>query len=116
MEERLPLADKSIGTVMTTWTLCSMTDEALALRQMRRVLKPRGLLVFIEHGRAPEKSVAKWQDRLTPFWKKLAGGCHLNRKIEGMITKARFRITDLKTFYQPGPRAMTYTYQGLAEP
>src|SRR5947199_7467648 len=74
-----------------------------------------GCLIFLEHGRAPDRGVVAWQDRLTPFWKRVTGGCHLNRKIDEMITGAGFQITELKAFYLPGPRPMTYTYQGFAQ-
>ena len=114
-EEQLPLADASIDTVVTTWTLCSIADAPKALREMKRVLKTSGRLIFLEHGRAPDPGVADWQERITPLWKNITGGCHLNRKIDDLITTAGFRITELKTFYVRGPRPMTYTYQGAAE-
>jgi ubiquinone/menaquinone biosynthesis C-methylase UbiE len=113
-EEDVPLSDKSIDTVVMTWTLCSIPDPLKALRQMKRVLKPDGRLIFIEHGRAPDSGVAAWQDRLTPVWKRIGGGCHLNRKIDDLLVAAGFQITELKTYYLPGPRPMTYTYQGFA--
>jgi len=114
-EEQLPLANASIDTVVMTWTLCSVPNAAKALQQMKRVLKATGRLIFLEHGRAPDPGVAVWQDRFTPVWKRIGGGCHLNRKIDDLITAAGFRITELKTSYLPGPRPMTYTYQGMAE-
>jgi ubiquinone/menaquinone biosynthesis C-methylase UbiE len=114
-EEQLPLADASIDTVVTTWTLCSIADAPKALREMKRVLKTSGRLIFLEHGRAPDPGVVEWQERITPLWKNITGGCHLNRKIDDLITTAGFRITELKTFYVRGPRPMTYTYQGAAE-
>jgi ubiquinone/menaquinone biosynthesis C-methylase UbiE len=114
-EEQLPLADASIDTVVVTWTLCSIPNVPKALQQMKRVLKRSGRLIFLEHGRAPDPGVAVWQDRLTPFWKPIGGGCHLNRKIDDLIMAAGFRITELKTSYLPGPRPMTYTYQGIAQ-
>jgi ubiquinone/menaquinone biosynthesis C-methylase UbiE len=113
-EQPLPLADASIDTVVVTWSLCSIPNVAQALEQMKRVLKPSGRLIFIEHGRAPDPRVAAWQDRLMPLWKHVGGGCHLNRKIDGLITAAGFRIDELKTGYLRGPRPMTYTYQGFA--
>lgn len=113
-EEPLPLPDQSVDTVVITWTLCSIADPPRALRQMKRVLKPSGRLVFVEHGRAPDSRVAVWQDRLTPVWKRIGGGCHLNRKIDGLLLEAGFAIDELKTIYLPGPRPMTYTYQGFA--
>jgi ubiquinone/menaquinone biosynthesis C-methylase UbiE len=113
-EEPLPLPNESVDTIVMTWTLCSIPNAPKALEQMKRVLKPGGHLIFVEHGRAPDHGVAVWQDRLTPAWKRIGGGCHLNRKVDELITKAGFQITDLRTFYLPGPRPMTYTYQGLA--
>ena len=113
-EEPLPLSDQSVDTVVITWTLCSIADPPRALRQMKRVLKPSGRLIFVEHGRAPDSGVAIWQDRLTPFWKRIGGGCHLNRKIDDLLLEAGFAIDELRTTYLPGPRPMTYTYQGFA--
>lgn len=114
-EEALPLADASIDTVVVTWTLCSIPNVPTALHQMRRVLKTSGRLIFLEHGRAPDPGVVRWQDRLTPVWKHVAGGCHLNRQIDDLIRSAGFEITEMRTDYLPGPRPMTYTYQGLAQ-
>lgn len=114
-EQPLPLAGASIDTVVITWTLCSIPNAPEALQHVKRVLKPSGNLIFLEHGRAPDRRIAGWQDRLTPFWKHIAGGCHLNRKVDELIVGAGFQITDLKTFYLPGPRAMTYMYQGSAQ-
>jgi len=113
-EERIPLPDSSIDTVVMTWSLCSIPNPAAALQQVRRVLKPDGRLIFVEHGRSPDHRVIVWQDRLTPIWKRIGGGCHLNRKIDDVIRAAGFQITHEKNFYLRGPRAMTYTYQGMA--
>jgi ubiquinone/menaquinone biosynthesis C-methylase UbiE len=113
-EEDLPLSDGSIDTVVITWTLCSIADPLRALQQMKRVLRSSGRLIFVEHGRAPDSAVAAWQDRLTPYWKHVGGGCHLNRKIDDLLRAAGFQIVELKTCYLPGPRPMTYTYQGFA--
>ena len=113
-EESLPLSDSSIDTVVVTWTLCSIPNPRKALEQMKRVLKPSGRLIFIEHGWAPDSRVAAWQDRLTPLWKRIGGGCHLNRKVDELLAAAGFQIEELRTCYLPGPRPMTYTYQGLA--
>ena len=114
-EEKLPLADATIDTAILTWTLCSIADPRKALQEVKRVLKASGKLIFIEHGRAPDTGVAKWQDRLTPLWKRIGGGCHLNRKIDEIIKAAGFQIPELTASYIPGPRPMTYTYQGVAE-
>lgn len=113
-EDALPLPDKSMDTVVMTWTLCSISDPQKALNQVRRVLKPDGHLIFIEHGRAPDSGVAAWQDRLNPIWKHIGGGCQLNRKIDELLRHAGFQIDELRTSYLPGPRPMTYTYQGFA--
>lgn len=114
-EERLPLPDASIDTIVITWTLCSIPNPESALQQMRRVVKPGGRLLFIEHGRSCDPGVVAWQDRLTPLWKRIAGGSHLNRKVDELIKAAGFQIMELKTFYLHGPHPMTYTYQGLAQ-
>jgi ubiquinone/menaquinone biosynthesis C-methylase UbiE len=114
-EERLPLPDASIDTAVITWTLCSIPDAAKALQQVNRVLKINGRLIFVEYGHSPDLNVAVWQDRFTPLWKRIGGGCHLNRKIDELISAAGFRIAELKKCYLPGPRPMTYTYQGFAE-
>jgi ubiquinone/menaquinone biosynthesis C-methylase UbiE len=113
-ENTLALADDSVDTVVMTWTLCSISDPPRALAQMKRVLKPNGRMLFIEHGRSPDAGVARWQDRLTPAWKKIGGGCHLNRQIDEILRAAGFAIQELKTGYLSGPRPMTYTYHGLA--
>ena len=114
--ERIPLADRSMDTIVMTWTGCSIPEVGAALGEMRRVLKPGGRLLFVEHGRAPEAGVAHWQDRLDPFWRRLSGGCHLNRKMDDLISNAGFRIDDLETGYIPGPRIMTFFYEGAATP
>jgi len=114
--EAIPLADTSIDTVVTTWTLCSIPNVQLALREMRRVLKPGGRLLFVEHGRAPEENVRWWQDRLTPAWKRLGGGCHLNRAIAALIEDAGFQLERLDTGYMRGPKPMTFMYEGSARP
>jgi ubiquinone/menaquinone biosynthesis C-methylase UbiE len=115
-EEPLPLPNESVDTVVVTWTICSIPNASQALQQMKRVLKPSGRLIFLEHGRSPDNGVVAWQDRLTPMWKRFTGGCHLNRKVDELIAAAGFQITKLKTCYLPGPRPMTYTYQGFARP
>jgi ubiquinone/menaquinone biosynthesis C-methylase UbiE len=114
-EDPLPLADSSVDTVVLTWTLCSIPNAPRALEEMKRVLGAEGRLIFIEHGRAPDATVRTWQDRLTPLWKRITGGCHLNRKIDDLVTEAGFQITELTKSYLPGPRPMTYTYQGFAQ-
>ena len=114
-EESLPLDDQSIDTVVITWTLCSIPDVSKALLQIKRVLKPTGQLIFVEHGLAPEPSVQSWQNRINPIWKPIAGGCNLNRKIDDLITSAGFEMSELQTTYLPGPRPLTFTYRGIAQ-
>jgi ubiquinone/menaquinone biosynthesis C-methylase UbiE len=114
--EALPLDDKCVDTVVMTFTLCTVNDTARTLAEIRRVLKPGGVLLFAEHGRVPEISVARWQDRLTPIWKRVAGGCHLNRKPDDLMQAAGFQIEKLETSYLKAPRAMGYVYSGSARP
>jgi ubiquinone/menaquinone biosynthesis C-methylase UbiE len=114
--EAIPLDDHCVDTIVTTWTLCSIPHAATALAEMRRVLRPGGKLLFVEHGRAPDASVRRWQDRLTPAWRRISGGCHLNRPIRAMIEDAGFRIDRIETGYIAGPRPMTFTYEGSARP
>lgn len=112
--ERIPYDDARFDSVLVTFSLCTIPDPVAALREMRRVLKPQGRLIFCEHGRAPDASVARWQDRLTPVWSKFAGGCHLNRDIPALLDQAGFVCEDLQTMYLPGPRPLTFNYWGTA--
>lgn len=114
--EAVPLDDASIDTVVTTWTLCTIPDAHRAVAELRRVLKPSGTLLFVEHGRAPEPGVAVWQDRLDPLWGCVAGGCHLNRKIDVLISGGGFRIDALANARLSGPRTHTFLYEGSARP
>jgi len=112
--ERIPFDEGTFDTVLVTYTLCSIADPVAALREMRRVLKPGARLIFCEHGLAPEPSVRRWQDRLTPHWSKLAGGCHLNRDIPALLSEAGLHSADLQSKYLRGPRPLTYNYWGTA--
>jgi ubiquinone/menaquinone biosynthesis C-methylase UbiE len=114
--EAIPLDEHSVDTVVMTWTLCSIPEAVAALAEMRRVLRPGGRLMFVEHGQAPDARVRWWQDRLTPVWRRIGGGCHLNRPIRGMIESAGFRIDRIETGYIPGPKPMTFMYEGSARP
>lgn len=114
--EAIPLPGHSVDTVVSTWTMCSIPDVTRALSEMRRVLAPGGRLLFAEHGRSPERRVVRWQDRLTPVWKRIGGGCHLNRPIEQLIRDAGFRVERLETGYMKGPKPMAFMYEGVARP
>lgn len=113
--EQIPLDDNSVDTVVVTYTLCTIPDVADALAGMRRVLKPGGSLLFSEHGRAPDAGVRRWQDRLNPGWKKLAGGCNINRDIAGIVEGAGFSVVDDNRMYIPGIRIFSYHYWGTAK-
>ncbi len=111
----IPLEDESVDTVLLTFTLCTIPDWREALQQMRRVLKPEGKLIFCEHGAAPDENVHRWQERLTPFWKRLAGGCHLDRPISVYIEEGGFRIAWMESAYSAGvPRIAGFNYWGIA--
>lgn len=112
--EQIPLADGMADTLVTTWTLCTIPDPHRALREMRRVLKPEGPLLFIEHGLSPDPHVRVWQDRLTPLWRRVGGGCHLNRSIDALFLQGGFAIERVETGYGAGPRPFVYLYRGVA--
>ena len=112
--EHLPLDDDSVDAVLTTWTLCTIPHADQALREMRRVLRPGGRLHFLEHGHAPDPKVQRWQRRLNPIQQRIAGGCHLDRRIDELIAGAGFEIDELHTFYVAGPKSMSYMYAGQA--
>ena len=113
--EEIPLEDNSVDTVVLTYTLCTIPDYRLALEQMRRVLKPDGQLLFCEHGKAPDKAIKKWQDRLNPVWKVIGGGCNLNRDIPQILGQSGFGIKNLETMYLPKtPRIAGFQYWGHA--
>ena len=114
--ELIPLDDLSFDTVVTTWTLCTISDVAKALAEIRRVLRPGGQFLFVEHGLSADRGVRQWQNRLNPAWKKIAGGCHLNRPIADLVEAAGFRILHLEKGYMRGPKPMTFMYEGVARP
>jgi len=113
--ERLDLPSESFDAVLSTWTLCTIPNLSAALAEMYRVLKPGGSLHFVEHGHAPDPSVARWQERIEPINKALAGGCHLTRRIAADIEAAGFAVNGLDTYYFKGePRVFGYTFEGRA--
>lgn len=115
--EALPIEDASIDTVVTTFTLCSIPEVEQALGEARRVLKPGGRLLFVEHGLAHHSpGVARWQHRLTPAWRCIAGGCHLDRPIADLIRESGFDFDRIDTGFIPGPKPMTFLYRGSARP
>ncbi len=112
--ERLPLPDDSFDTVVCTYTLCSIPDPVAALHEVRRVLKPGGRFLFCEHGRSPDPALARWQDRIEPFWMPLAGGCHLGRDVPLLLREAGLKA-QVDQGYIAGPRVLTYHYWGQAQ-
>jgi ubiquinone/menaquinone biosynthesis C-methylase UbiE len=112
--ERLPMEDESADHVLMTWTMCTIPDVDRALREVHRVLRPGGQLHFAEHGRAPQRRVAQWQDRLTPLQRKLFGGCHLNRPISDLLARASLAPTQMENYFLPGPKPLGYLYEGVA--
>ena len=112
---QIQAADASFDSIVCTFTLCTIPEPLAALREMRRVLKPGGKLLFSEHGRAPDPGVRRWQQRLTPLWKPLAGGCHLDRDIPALLKAGGFNIREVQSSYLPGPRPMTWVWRGWAE-
>lgn len=113
--EEIPLEDQSVDTILLTFTLCTIPDWRTALKQMRRVLKPDGQLLFCEHGEAPDAAVLKWQNRLNGPWQRIAGGCNLNRPIPRMLTEAGFEIEQMESMYLPStPKFAGFNYWGRA--
>ena len=112
----IPLDDNTVDTVVSTWTMCTIPEVDQALSEIRRVLKRGGRLLFAEHGLALEMGVRRWQDRLTPAWKRIGGGCHLNRPIREMIANAGFHFEHLGSAYMRGPKPFAFMYEGSARP
>ena len=108
------LDDESVDHVLITWSLCTIPDVTTALSEVHRVLRPGGSLHFVEHGRSPQPKAAAWQDRVTPVWKHLFGGCHLNRPIPDLITEAGLAITTIQSYSQKGPETVSRMYEGIA--
>jgi ubiquinone/menaquinone biosynthesis C-methylase UbiE len=114
--ESIPLDNKTVDTVVTTWTMCTIPQVDRALSEIRRVLRPSGRLLFAEHGLAPDAGVRRWQNWLTPGWKQIGGGCHLNRPIRTMIENVGFRFERLESAYMRGPKPFAFVYEGSARP
>lgn len=114
--EKIPLDDQLVDCIVTTYTMCTIGDLPKAFAEMRRVLKPGGRLFFSEHGQAPDRSVRRWQDLINPVWKKVGGGCNLNRNIPQLIEAGGFAIDELDAMYIPGPKIASYHYWGAARP
>ena len=114
--EDLPFGNDYFDTAVVTWTFCTIPDPDTALIEIRRVLKPGGKLIFIEHGRAKDPDVIRWQDRINPVWKRLAGGCQLNREPDLSMLQHGFKFDAMEEGYIPGPKFATYNYRGIARP
>ncbi|MDH5642605.1 MAG: class I SAM-dependent methyltransferase [Gemmatimonadota bacterium] len=114
--ESIPLAAGEVDTVVTTYTLCSVADPKRVLEELRRVLKPGGRVLFAEHGSAPDSEVRTWQDVVNPLWKRVAGGCNLNRDVPTLLTRHGFALTEMDREYLPGIRLLTSHMRGVASP
>jgi ubiquinone/menaquinone biosynthesis C-methylase UbiE len=115
--QQLPFPDRTFDSVVTTWTLCSIPDPLKALREIRRVLRPGGTYFFMEHGLSSEPNVRKWQHRLTPVFRTCGDGCHLNRDIQRLISRAGLKITQIDYYYlDKSPKFAGFMYRGQALP
>lgn len=112
--QELPLDDGSVDHVLSTWTLCTIPDVDRALAEIIRVLRPGGQLHFVEHGLSPDPKIARWQDRLTPIQRRVAGGCHLNRPIDRLGAGAGLVVTRMDNWSMRGPKPFGYLYEGVA--
>ncbi len=110
----LPFDAGRFDCVLTTWTLCSIPDPLAALSEMRRVLKPGGRYLFIEHGRSERAQTARWQDRLNPLWRGLTGGCNMDRRMDALVEQGGFQLVSLDRFLAPGPPVLACMYRGVA--
>jgi ubiquinone/menaquinone biosynthesis C-methylase UbiE len=113
--ENIPIDSNSMDSVVITYTLCTIPDTEKALEEIRRILKPRGQLIFCEHGKAPDKAVQKWQNMINPLWKRIGGGCNLHRDIPSIIENSGFTISNLNTMYIPGWKPASFNYWGTGE-
>lgn len=114
--EELPAESNSFDSIVCTWTLCTIPNPYRAVDEMRRVLKPGGQLIFVEHGKSDDRNVAKWQRRVEPLWKKIGGGCHLTRRADELLADGGFRIESFESGYEEGPKIAAFMMHGLARP
>ena len=114
--EDIPLDKNIADTVVVTYSLCTIPDAVKALREMTRILKPGGKILFTEHGKAPDEAVHKWQNRIDPLWGKIAGGCRSGRDIPELFRQADLKFDKLEEMYIPGPKVLGYNYWGAAHP
>ncbi len=112
--EELPIENNQFDSVVCTWTMCSIPNPYRAVEEMRRVLKPGGKLIFVEHGRSDDPKIAKWQRRIEPVWKVIGGGCHLTRRADELVEGAGFQLTSWESGYEPGPKVAAFMMHGLA--
>jgi ubiquinone/menaquinone biosynthesis C-methylase UbiE len=112
--ESIPLDDESVDNALSTFTLCTIPDVERALHEVRRVLRPGGRLFFLEHGLDPDPKVEKWQHRLTPIQRRVAGGCHLDRDIRAVVSEAGLEVEKVANFSLQGPKSFGYMYCGTA--
>ena len=112
--ENIPFPDESFDTVVCTFTMCSVLDQARSLAELRRILKPGGTFLFAEHGRSPDANIARWQERIDPLWSRLMGNCHLSRPVTAAIEKAGFSVTESARQYRDGPRIVSWMEWGSA--
>ena len=112
--EDIPLEKNTVDSVVVTYSLCTIPDPVKALNEMKRILRPGRKILFSEHGKAPDAKVHRWQNRLDPVWKKIAGGCHSGRDIPDLFRQANLKFEDLQELYIPGPKVLSYNYWGAA--